>query len=93
MQSISKRNLDLALKQVASEHGVPKAHIESLINTVFKLFLTKMTSMNNSDVMNMRHVGRFYPGAVATRNKNRWKYIGELLESRLKEENIKYEYE
>lgn len=93
MQSISKRNLDLAIKYVAEEHGVKKAHVESLINTVFKLFLSKMTSMNNSEVMNMRHVGRFYPGVFAMRNKARWKYIGELLDSRLKEENIKYEYE
>jgi hypothetical protein len=93
MQSVAKRNLDLALKLVADEHGVQKAHVESLVNTVFKLFLAKMTAMNNLEVMNMRHVGRFYPGVVSMRNKERWRYIGELLESRLKEENIKYENE
>ena len=93
MQSISKRNLDLVFKQVAAEYGVEKAHVESLINTVFKLFLQKMTSMTNNEVMNMRHVGRFYATQTAIKNKTRWKYIGALLESRLKEENIKYEYE
>lgn len=93
MQSIAKRNLKLAIEKTALEHGVNKHHVESLINTVFKMFLNKMTSINNEDIMNMRHVGRFYMTGTAKRNKERWKLIGKMLEDRLIKENIKYEYE
>lgn len=91
MQSIAKRNLKLAIEKTANEYGINPMHMVSLTNTVFKMFISKMTSMNDEDIINMRHIGRFYPTMTAKMNKNRLKLISKMLEERLIKENIKYE--
>lgn len=93
MRSLSKKYLDDIILDLSKKYGVDQVALKSMINSVFRLFLSKMTAMNNDEVINMRHLGRFYMGQVAIKNKTRWRYITELLEKKLKEENIYYECE
>lgn len=93
MRSLSDKYLDDIVLRLAKKYGVSHIELRSMINSVFKLFLRKMTNMYNIDIINMPGLGRFYMGQVAKRNKGRWLYINELLESKLKENNISYDYE
>lgn len=93
MRSLSEINLDSIILKLSKEYGVGYMELKSMINTVFKLFLSKMTNMYDNDVINMPSLGRFYMGQVAKRNKSRWIYINELLEKKLKEKDIYYEQE
>jgi len=92
MRSLSDKYLDDIVLKIAKKHGVSHIELRSMINSVFKLFLRKMTNMYNVEIINMPSLGRFYMGQVAKRNKSRWLYINEQLEKKLKENNISYDF-
>jgi hypothetical protein len=91
MRSLSRKYLDDIILELANEYGVGVRDLESMINSMFKFFLRKMTDMNDKSVINMSHFGKFIPGQVALRNKSRWVYINKLLEYELNKRNIKYD--
>ena len=91
MRSLSEKNLDNILLKLSMKYGVNLRSLQSMVNTVFKLFLRKMTDMNNNEVINMPGLGRIYMGQVAKRNKSRWIHISEMLEKKLKENNVSYD--
>ena len=92
MRSLANKNLDDIILTLSKKYGVNNAHLKSMINTVFRIFLTKMSGMNNTDIINMPGFGRFYMGQVAKRNKARWMFINELIRDELVKNNIKYEF-
>ena len=91
--SLSRAYLDNIIRELSIEYGVGQRDLTSMINSVFKFFLAKMTNFRDNDVINMPGLGRFYMGQVAKRNKSRWVYIHDMLLRKLDERNIKYENE
>lgn len=92
MRSLAEKNLDDIILTLSKKYNVDAAHLRVIINSVFRMFLFKMSAMNNTEIINMPGFGRFYMGQVAKRNKARWKYIDELVRDELVKNNIEYDF-